>query len=263
MGIISKWLAQGDRMGNVVCLIGSPHTGKTTILTHIFKSALELDLEVITTTKVFKPPKSMHIVNCASELLKAYAETDNNLLFAFDDAQADFDSTTIASTLGSKINQKLYIYIAKLQANMIFVAHYPEKIPKPVWDMGPLLVWATAPGIMLINGKKYEVPWPPAYNFPKGFIPSWEWDIDMKELNMRLSKVKGRNNSEVIRNNKKTILKFLGDNNGYRFSKKQEIQVLLKCLKPYIGKDVKLNQKLIAEAVGVAPGYITAIKHTL
>jgi hypothetical protein len=85
----------------------------------------------------------------------------------------------------------------------------------------------------------------------------------MKKLNMMLSKAKGRNNLEIIRNNKRIILKFLNETKKYRFSKKDEIEVLLKCLKPYIGKEITLSQKLIAEAVGVDPGYITRIKHTL
>lgn len=248
-------------MGNTIVLCGPPHSGKTTILCHIFKTALELNIDVITTTKIFNPPPGLTVVNCASNLLKTYALSSRNVLMAFDDAQADFDSTAMASTKQSRINQKLYLYIAKLQGNLVFVAHYFEKIPRPIFDTGPLRIWAIEPGLMEIQATDFKVP-PSPYDFPKAFIPSWEWDVDMSKLNHELSKVKGRNNNEIIARNKQIILDFLEDNNGYSFTKKDEILVLLKTLEPYFGKEKKINQKLIADAVGVDPGYITRIKHT-
>lgn len=268
MGAIIQWLKRGGSMGNTIVLIGPQHSGKTTILMNIFKQAIENDFEIITTTNMFNPPKGIHNVNRASDLFRAYVKTDKKVILAFDDAQAHFDSTSLSSTKKSKTNQRLYIYIAKLQSNMIFVAHQRDKIPGPVWDTEPLEVYAEKPPpgskeyYMWLLGRKVRVSKSP-YKFPKAYIPSWKWDIDMNRLDDKLSDVKGRYELDQIRKNKEAIRRFIGSDNGYTFSKRDEIQVLLKTLEPLYGKKIKINQKLIADIVNVDPGYITRIKHTL
>jgi len=262
MGLISRWLDQGGGMGNFIVIVGQPHSGKTTILCNVFKKALENDFEIITTTQVFRPPKKMHIINSASGLLGAYAKTEGNVVIAIDDAQASFDSTSMASTKASKMNQTIYLFMAKLKANFIFVAHYIEKIPKPIKECDPLVVWAVKPGLMNINGRTIKVGRSP-YKFPKAFIPSWRWDIDPYNLYDQLSKVKGKSNDEIINKNKEAIIEFLGNPKESDIPKKKQVELILKILGDDLGKQRKLTQKYIAEKLGVDPGYICRIKKSI
>lgn len=264
MGVVSKWLNRGGGMGNFIVIVGPPHTGKTTILCNIFKSAIENNFEIITTTNLFNPPPQIKIINSASKLLKAYAQCKGNVIIAIDDAQASFDSTSMASTKASKMNQTIYLFIAKIQGNFIIVAHYIEKIPKVIFDCGPMIIWAVKPGLMHIQGqvRSFQVAKSP-YRFPKASIPSWRWDFNPNELWDELSKIKGKSNEEIMRKNKEKIIKFFDNGTHTGISKKKEIELVLKRFEDDIGKDVKFTQKYIADKFEVDPGYITRIKKTL
>lgn len=252
-------------MGNFVVILGPPHTGKTTILAHVMKAMIGDGFDVITTTKIFRPPKGYHYVTKVSEFFRSYADANGNVIFAVDDAQAGFDSSSMASTKQARMNQTLYLLIAKLQANLIYIGHYGGRVPHTIMECQPLWVLSMTPGKMKIGNDNYNYDFSP-FDFPKSAIPSWQWDIDPAKLYAALARVKGTTNEEIIKNNKATILEVLNGTHDDEdmVTKRETIEMIVNFLGDDMGKrGVHLSQSWIARRLGVTQSYVNQIVRSM
>lgn len=267
MGVLVNWLSQWGGIGNFIVIDGPPHTGKTTVLMNLFKACLDNGFEVITTSYFYNMPPGVHYITKASELLRAYTDCNGLIVIAIDDAQARFDSTSMANTLESKYNMGLYSLMAKFQSDLVFVAHFNNRIPSPLLACKPMIVYTPKPKKMEVMDpikktvRRFKVP-PSPYKFPKATIPAWRWDINPLALYERLSQVKGSSESEIIDKNKAVIRGFLDNVEEGRSTLKtrDKVEIMLDLCNEDMGQKVQITQKWIAEKIGVTPAYISKIK---
>jgi len=264
MGIILSHLNKNNSMGNIIVISGPPHTGKSTLLCNVFEKALKDGFEIITTVDLRHASKKVHYITNMIELLESYANCKGNVIIAIDDAQAIFDSTAQATTRKSKMNLPLYVYIAKFQANFIYVGHDPYKIPTSLLSFGPLIVYCVKPGRMEIQGRIY--PYSRSRLVPhKAQFSGFDYeDFPMDQLFNELSKIRADSNEELISENKKAIRKFISKytntNKKYDVPKQKQMEIVIKRLEPFMGKTKRINQQFIADMFEVTQPRISAIR---
>lgn len=267
-GAILKWLNRKNRIGNFVVICGPPQIGKTHLLSHIIKKSLDDGFEIITTLWIpaLGKSKDYHYITSITDLIQAYIDTKKPYNLAVDDAQAVFDATTRASTTKSKTIFDLYVHIAKLEGNLIFVAHDPNKIPTTLRTFGPLMVYLTEIGKFEVMGNRYQFPESPYKIFKAQFSGFDSQQFPIGTLFNKLSRIRGKTNEDTIKQNKKVMIKFLDEfkkNKTMYVSKRTQAEIMLKVLKDDLGKEVKLTGNYLAEKLDVDPGYISRIKKSV
>ena len=143
------------------------------------------------------------------------------------------------------------------------VIHDPKKIPSSLTEFRPLYVKLLNPGQYKIWGYNDIFVYPKTkYRFNKASFSGFEREnFPLIELFNKLSKIKGNSNKEQIRLNKEAIADFINNGRTQEMSIKEQAEIMLKVLGPYMGQ--KLTQKLIAKALDVDQGYISRIKKSI
>ena len=270
-GIVLRHLNKHGRMGNFVVISGPPHSGKTTLLCNLLEKAVHDNppFTIISTLFIKDPPGRFYYISSIWDLLKAYSDSTGNPIIAIDDAQGIFDATTKASTKKSKSIFDLYIHIAKLEGNLIFVAHDPNKIPTAIMEFGPLFIDVVEPGIGYIAGSQFTFSKANLTMFKAQFSGFDMKGFPLDKLFVRLSKLRANTNEELIKKNKEEIRKFLSEHNKKNdlyIPKRTEVELFLKRLgpgSPLYRKKITISQNQIAKILNVDPGYISRIKNEL